>query len=235
MPHSAIITPWSATLGIGSLPVLPDGCRDLILRISDDAPAELFLTSLDSAPRMVNTSSTTRYVGLRFRPGTRFTWEGKKADVENDMALYEQHELIGKWVARVLRRPEQADELLLDAAEQWTTPADCLGSEFIQALHQGHHDSSSFAISERQLRRHIVAQTGRPPAFWRQLHRARLAARDIMSGASPLAVVANDSGYADQAHLSREMRRWFGVTPGQLRATPGQYAHHFDSPDAFSL
>ena len=229
MSHSTIITPWSVTLGAGSLPVLPDGCRDLILRISDDGPAELFLTALDNSPRTVNTRSTSRYVGLRFRPGTRFAWESKKPCIDHDVALSDKNALIGKWVAQIMRCPHRAEELLLDATEWWVAD-DTLSTEFINSLGQ----DVEFGIGERQLRRRIKQQTGRPPTFWRQLYRAHHAARDIVSGASPLAIVANDSGYADQAHLSREMRRWFGLSPGQLRATPEQFSHHFNSPDAFS-
>jgi AraC-like DNA-binding protein len=156
-------------------------------------------------------------------------WESKKPGIDCDVVLSDKDALIGKWVAQVIRCPQRAEELLLDAAERWVAD-DTLSTEFINSLVQ----DGEFGIGERQLRRRIRQQTGKPPNFWRQLYRARVAARNIVSGASPLAIVANDSGYADQAHLSREMRRWFGLSPSLLRATPEQFAQHFNSPDAFS-
>lgn len=48
----------------------------------------------------------------------------------------------------------------------------------------------------------------------RRLDSAR---RRIVDGA-PIADVAADLGFADQAHLTRRFRQWFGTTPGALRA-----------------
>jgi AraC-like DNA-binding protein len=52
----------------------------------------------------------------------------------------------------------------------------------------------------------------------RRLHRA---GRSLASGAS-LAEAALDAGFADQAHLSRSMRRAFGVTPATVAALVGR-------------
>jgi AraC family transcriptional regulator len=54
--------------------------------------------------------------------------------------------------------------------------------------------------------------------------RVRAAADRVASTALPLARVALEAGFADQAHLTRELRRATGLTPGALRrvaATPG--------------
>jgi len=32
-----------------------------------------------------------------------------------------------------------------------------------------------------------------------------------------MATVAYENGFSDQAHLSREMRRWFGCSPSTIR------------------
>lgn len=48
-----------------------------------------------------------------------------------------------------------------------------------------------------------------------------IAAGGVDETAPALAEVAHGSGYADQAHLSRELRSWFGITPSALRrSTP---------------
>jgi AraC-like DNA-binding protein len=54
-----------------------------------------------------------------------------------------------------------------------------------------------------------------PSDYQRQL-RVRPARRLLSTGAAP-AQVAADAGFADQAHLTRWFRRYYGVTPGAYR------------------
>ncbi|MDH5785101.1 MAG: helix-turn-helix domain-containing protein [Chromatiales bacterium] len=227
---SAIITPWHTTLEAGSVSIFPDGCRDLILSISDHAPATLLLTGLDDSSRLVENSTTTHYVGLRLHPAANFALqiEGNGC---GDTTLTSGHELLGPWVDTLLHQPHRAEELLLEGVERWFSTNDSLCREFILALNQ---PDSHFGIGERQLRRSITQQTGRPPAFWRRLQRARGAAKTILDTTRPLSDIAAEHGFSDQAHLSREMRRWFDLTPGRLRSYPERYRHQFHSPDAFT-
>ena len=55
-----------------------------------------------------------------------------------------------------------------------------------------------------------------PSDYQRQL-RVRAARRLLSQGVSP-ALVAAQAGFADQAHLTRWFRRYYGVTPGAYRA-----------------
>jgi AraC-like DNA-binding protein len=55
-----------------------------------------------------------------------------------------------------------------------------------------------------------------PSDYQRQL-RIRLARRLLASGQTP-AITAAEAGFADQAHLTRWFRRYYGVTPGVYRA-----------------
>jgi AraC-like DNA-binding protein len=45
-----------------------------------------------------------------------------------------------------------------------------------------------------------------------------------LAGDVPLAALAADHGYADQAHMTRDLRRWFGASPSRLRAMPSMLA-----------
>jgi AraC-like DNA-binding protein len=63
-----------------------------------------------------------------------------------------------------------------------------------------------------------------PSDYQRQL-RVRTARRLLSAGAAP-AEVAADAGFADQAHLTRWFRRYYGVTPGAYRAAAGGLAGH---------
>jgi AraC family transcriptional regulator len=51
--------------------------------------------------------------------------------------------------------------------------------------------------------------------------RADLALEALIRSAEPLATLAARTGYADQAHLTRAIRRHFGTTPGILRRAHG--------------
>jgi AraC-like DNA-binding protein len=55
-----------------------------------------------------------------------------------------------------------------------------------------------------------------PSEYQRQL-RMRTA-RELLSGGVPPAVAAAEAGFADQAHLTRWFRRYYGVTPGAYRS-----------------
>jgi AraC-like DNA-binding protein len=58
-----------------------------------------------------------------------------------------------------------------------------------------------------------------PSDYQRQL-RVQAARRLLSAGTAP-ATVAAEAGFADQAHLTRWFRRYYGVTPGAYRAAAG--------------
>jgi hypothetical protein len=69
--------------------------------------------------------------------------------------------------------------------------------------------------SERTAQRRSVRSTGLSRRAIRQIERARRAAELIQQGAPP-GEVAWRAGYADQAHLTRGLKRFVGMTPRQL-------------------
>lgn len=78
-------------------------------------------------------------------------------------------------------------------------------------------------ISQRHARRTTRELTGLSPrelAHVGRLHRLL----PLIDRADPLAVIAAEAGYTDQAHMSRDLRRLTGATPRRLReerADPG--------------
>ncbi|WTA56849.1 helix-turn-helix domain-containing protein [Kitasatospora purpeofusca] len=100
--------------------------------------------------------------------------------------------------------------------------------------------ATELGLSERQLRRRVTDAVGYGPKTLHAVLRFRRALARARSGggggggdggggagAVPgLAAVAAQAGYADQAHLTREVRRWSGVSPtvllGRAAARPGQ-------------
>ena len=69
--------------------------------------------------------------------------------------------------------------------------------------------------SGKRLVRHVRDRIGMEPRAFAGL--ARFAGSIKAQQSTPLAAVAIEAGYADQAHLTREVVRSAKVTPGELR------------------
>ena len=67
-------------------------------------------------------------------------------------------------------------------------------------------------LSPARLRALARAELGAPLAHWRTWLRLERAIAALRQG-EPLAAAAALGGFSDQAHLSRTMRRFFGITP----------------------
>lgn len=77
--------------------------------------------------------------------------------------------------------------------------------------------AASAGLSTPRLRALAQSQLGTPLAGWVAWRRLRRAG-DAMSAGATLAEAAADAGFADQAHLSRAMRKVFGISPGMAQA-----------------
>ncbi|MDN4614271.1 helix-turn-helix domain-containing protein [Leifsonia sp. F6_8S_P_1B] len=76
-----------------------------------------------------------------------------------------------------------------------------------------------FGIGVRSLQRLIAGHLGFGPKWLIQRYRLQEAAAALRSDAPPpLALLAADLGYADQAHFSREFKAVIGATPGGYAA-----------------
>ena len=84
--------------------------------------------------------------------------------------------------------------------------------------------SAPLGVTDRHLRRAILAETGISPRRFARVRRLHALLRDADAGkasdaAKPgWAALAARHGYADQSHLIREMQALVGVTPAQLLA-----------------
>ncbi|MGV3758434.1 MAG: helix-turn-helix domain-containing protein [Actinomycetota bacterium] len=75
-----------------------------------------------------------------------------------------------------------------------------------------------FGLSERTLQRLTQRRLGLNPKWVIQRRRLHEAADRLRAGRGNLAAVAAELGYADQAHLTRDVRSVTGLTPGELAA-----------------
>ena len=78
--------------------------------------------------------------------------------------------------------------------------------------------AAELGCSERKLQRVFVAQIGSSPKQFARIVRFHAACRLIRGSSAPLAEIAVECGYFDQAHLVHDVREFAGETPSQLRA-----------------
>jgi len=71
------------------------------------------------------------------------------------------------------------------------------------------------AISSRTVRRRFLQATGLTPKAIEQIKRAQRAAALLEQG-KPILDAVYESGYADQPHMTRSLRRFIGQTPAQI-------------------
>lgn len=180
--------------------VLPDGCRDLILHVLPTQRPVWFVTELAERRYDVPGTVGARYWGFRLRPGVQV----------------DEKRLLAALQSQGLHDPQEAVPLLEDCTHTDRRVDDALRSLSVHASVAG--AAQQLGVSERTLQRWVQAATGREPAFWKCLARVRRAAA-ALSLAPSLAACAADHGFTDQAHMTREFRRWLGCTPGAALAS----------------
>jgi AraC-like DNA-binding protein len=219
-----VLCVWSQVIGAGATTyrhrVLPDGCADLVWL--GEAPA--VVAGPARGPVIVPLAPRTIVVGVRLRPGAASAVLGPPADAlcDRDTPLADiwEHEPVpgsvaelGSIEARLAAAQAALAARLVDAG-----PPDrsmLAGTRWLARRPAGRiEDLARFLeIGPRRLHRRFVAAVGyAPKTFQRVLRLQRtlaLAARRRQS----LAALAADAGYADQAHMSREVQALTGRSP----------------------
>ncbi|MEV8125967.1 helix-turn-helix domain-containing protein [Streptomyces sp. NPDC085944] len=204
--------------GSGPGRVLPDGCMDLLWH-----DGRLLVAGPDTRAH-VTEGTQGPWAGVRFCPGTAPALLGVPAAELRDRRVA----LTDLWpaararrlTARVNAAPDPAtglEEAALSRAAD-SGPPDPLPARIVAALDAGRPVSATadaLGVGARTLHRRSLAAFGYGPktlARVLRLQRALALARD----GTPLAETAALTGYADQAHLARDVRDLTGLPPGEL-------------------
>jgi len=221
--------------------VLPDACTDLILdvdawRRAGRAGALSFVGTMTHATR-IELRHRIDLLGVRFRPG-------------GAAALFRchVHELTDRQIPlRDLWSPFGSDVIdRLTASATFAQRKGNLDSEFLKRLpRQGlperriervvlllddAHASileagRAIGWSTRQLERRFSAAVGLTPVQFRRVRRLRrLLTLHTHAPSQSLATLASESGYFDQAHLTREFHALIGVPPARWLASEANVA-----------
>ena len=204
----------------GGTPIMPDGCLDLLWDGN-----RLFVAGPDTAARWHRSPAGTTYVALRFSGGLGPMLLGVPADELRDRTSNLEELWPGRQV-RVLT--EQVEVQPAAALEAWVVKRaarrdqDPLGPRVLAMAKAGTPIAvmaERLSISPRQLHRRCLPAVGYGPRRLARIMRFQRALAKVRCGV-PLAQVAAGSGYADQAHLSREVRVLAGTTPRGLLGDP---------------
>ena len=203
--------------------VVPDGSADIIWR-EDGRSGTTFTAGPDTEAQLAPLTEGSRMVGIRFAPGAADAVLGVPLDVLRDLRV-PLDELWGRFAEEVAERLAVADRpeqtLATVVRERITAPPDPIASAIARGIEfaSGPGIVSSVAadigVSERHLHRRCRIAFGYGPKTLHQVLRFQRALRLARAGGR-LADVAAVVGYADQAHMARDVRRLAGVSLTEL-------------------
>lgn len=207
--------------------IVPDGAVDLVW-----VSGELRVAGPDRVAAVEQIPPGATVVGVRFRPATARAWLGVPlSEVVGGRLPLERFwgregRRIADWLGeadeppRVARRLEHALARAIPSR-----PPDETGARIFEIVRERRNPETGvldelerrLGLSERTLRRRCSDAVGYgPKTLDRVLRLQRFLALANAAPRLPLAALAADAGYADQAHLTREARALTGLTPGAI-------------------
>jgi hypothetical protein len=208
--HAAVAAVWSFGAGEASSSlVAADGCFDLIVRADGPGRAAAFVYTPATSAHRAWVEAGTHLLGIRLRPGYG------AALIDNYAEILRAAERRASDVGSL----DKLESLVASALDAHSGPPNVV-ADFIETARatagRVRLTSPSPTSRERELQRACRRWLGVTPKTFLRIERA-WAAREAIREGTPLATVAADVGYADQAHLTREIRELLGVTPRQLQ------------------
>jgi AraC-like DNA-binding protein len=209
--------------------VLPDACADLIW----ECGRGVFVAGPDTGPAPSSLAPGTVLAGVRLRPGAGGAALGMPLSALLDQRV-DSGDLRGRPMAGTVSdlatllpgwlTPEAAMRGLLQITGRLVAagPPDPLVAQAARRLGapsaRVENVAADLGVSERQLHRRCRAGVGYGPATLRRVLRFRRFVSSIDRTGVPadLARLAAETGYADQAHLTRESTRLAGLPPAAL-------------------
>ncbi|MFD0412745.1 DUF6597 domain-containing transcriptional factor [Streptomyces sp. NPDC127108] len=200
-------------------PVLPDGCMDLLW-----TEGRLFVAGPDTHAYRPEAGDPARYVGVRFAPGTAPAILGVPAHELRDQRV----ELADLWGAAEVRRltarvdgaedPVAALEAVAGERAADRPPPDPLLTEVVRSLSAGRgvaETADAAGLGARQLHRRSLPAFGYGPKTLARVLRLQRALALARAG-RPYADTAATAGFADQAHLARDVKELTGMRLTEL-------------------
>lgn len=220
--HEVFACTWSRTLPAEATAthVVPDACVDVIWHRQT---GRVFVAGPDTHAHR-SSMSAGQLVGVRFRPGRAPAGLGVPSSALRDERVGLDLLWPGGRVRRLVdqlhttRSALVAEQVLAAEVTSVLTEWDPAAPVLLELVARGERVASAadaLGWSERQLHRRSLAAFGYGPKVLQRVVRFDRAVRMARRGAG-LASVAHEAGYADQAHLAREVKALAGVPMTEL-------------------
>ncbi len=181
--------------------VIPDGCQDIIFDMQSNQPVKVYITPVFQQTITVEMLPGRVMTGMRLRPGCQPDRLDKQELLWRQFFPDELMDYI-EGVTHVDQRVEEALE--------------CIKHNSVSMQ----HSANLLGVSSRTLQRLLAKHTNQSPSFWVRLARSRQCAKALISNAHSYSEIAHQYHYADQAHMCREIKHWFSVSPSELLTRP---------------
>jgi AraC-like DNA-binding protein len=208
------VVAWRSTVppGTPATRILPDGCLDLIWH-----DGSVFIAGPDTTAQLGTAAPGSRFFALRFAVGTGAGVLGLPADELTDRQVPLDAVCAGAEVRRLAEAADPIAALEAFALRRWQDPDPAMVA--VAAGARAGRPVGAIAdrcgLSPRHLQRRCRSTFGYGPKTLARIMRLQTAVALARAG-RPFADVSVTAGYADQAHLSRDVKALAGVPLGEL-------------------
>lgn len=221
-PDSRLVEGYWARTALGEGQVLPDGHID-VMCVSGETP---FLAGPDTKPANASLHAGAQVIGLRLRVGVAATAFADSAVsfADQRIALHDltpagSHGRLDDELGNASHPTQIADALIgyLDRLVPRDWHCDHIVDSTVRELRRGATPTAA-PLSERQHRRRFRAAMGYGPKTFERICRLErfIQAAHADSRRRPIAHMAAECGYFDQAHLARDAALLANKTPLEL-------------------
>jgi AraC-like DNA-binding protein len=240
--------------------LLPDGCMEWIFHFGArfrhlvqgkwELQPRSFVVGELTRFMLVQASGPVASMGVRFRPGGAYRFLPFSIDALTDQAVPTEDiwgrpgscledAVLGARTA--VRQRNLIESFLLGRLHlsSGRSRFEAAVGEIILTRGQTRIDqlAARLGLSSRQLEREFRAGAGLSPKALARIIRFQNLLQLIGEGSlCEWALLALESGYADQPHMVREFREFSGQSPTERQAaSPGELAHNFVSPERLAV
>lgn len=200
---------WRQRVGVERVQhVVPDGHADLLFS-SDGSISVVGVADAAARPTL---AAGTRLVGVRLRAeAVGAAFRQPASELVNETVPAE--DVLGSRAARRLKDPAGLDHWIrsIEPDRRAAGAVELLEACSVAAA------AAHLGITVRQLHRVLRQEVGLAPSTYRRVRRFQRFVR-LSDARVGLAAAAAEAGYADQAHLTRDVTRLAGLTPARLVA-----------------